>query len=330
MNDFNRTPQKRPKRKIGPSFSIIKAVKAGYQFAFLYKKITLSLAILPLIVTMLTEEFLTSNLHGAPFYVIIAYLPAEFTLGLCSCIIVRLMFAHMCNKAVETHKIIETRPQINEMGGASSAKPLLSKPFSLSDKIYKPSDILIWLKPLLPAIVGFTFVNYLLQGFYFLFQTIFYLHVSPPSSMISPVFMVSDSYFLQNIPEETAPIILIALLALIMWFMRYMWIPVIIALKKPLRQSFKKIGGMEGSLAIGFLFFVIYVSVLLIFALIMSIIFPFIASGTDNQPSAVAVFISDTIGTLALILAQFIFMAASTNAVFEIDENGINRNTAAN
>lgn len=319
MNDFNKSPQKLPPRPVGPAFSILAAVKAGYQFALVHKKIMLSLSLLPLIAMLATSYVVSEVFKSSPFYTIIAYIPANFVLGLTCCIIVRLMFAHLCNRAVERRSQDLNAPHPYEVEGGA-AKTGKIKAFALKDRFYKPGDVLIWLMPLLPAIVAFTFISYLFDGMMLLFQLIFYYHIGNNNLENAQIFALDQAHFVMLIPESYAPAILIFMLGFMIWFMRYMWLPIIITLKKPIKGTYNKMGNLETSMAISFCLLLIYVSVLILFALVMSIIFPFVSTGGGEEINPGVSIIATIVNSLALIIAFFIFMASSTHAIFEIEK----------
>jgi hypothetical protein len=322
MNDFNKSPQKLPPRPVGPAFSILAAVKAGYQFALVHKKIMFSLSLLPLLAMLATSYVVNEVFKDSPFYTIIAYIPANFILGLTCCIVVRLMFAHLCNRAVERRSQDLNSPHPYEIEGAPAQDKV--KAFALKDRFYKPGDVFVWLMPLLPAVVAFTFISYLLDGMMLLFQLIFYYHIGNNNLETAQIFALDQTHFVMLIPESYAPAILIFMLGFMMWFMRYMWLPVIITLKKPIKSTYDKMGNLETSMAISFCLLLIYVSVLILFALVMSIIFPFVSTNGEEINQGVAT-LAAIVNSLALIIAFFIFMAASTHAVFELEKRRLGR-----
>jgi hypothetical protein len=172
---------------------------------------------------------------------------------------------------------------------------------------------------LLPAIVAFTFISFLLDGLILLFQLIAYIHVGNEALEQANIFTLDATYILAQIPTDYAPAILIFLLGIMVWFLRFMWLSIIVTLKKPIKRTYKLMGGIDTSLAISFLLFLTYTSVLILFSLFAAIVSPIFATISAGNED-INIFIGQIILNLAFIIALFIFMAGSTHALFEVEK----------
>lgn len=287
----------RPPRQTGPSFPIIRPIAEGFGFIWQYKKMALGLAILPLIATLLAQYTVVAYFAESPFRAAIVQLPAEFILGL-SCMIIVFF-------VMRDHDHVQS--------AASPQEENIKKLTGMKDRFIPLKAMLVHGYMMRSAIVAYALVNYIMSGF---FATMVSLYRSANIN-IEELAKTEDAAQQQAAIEGQSLEIFLVLVIFVglIWFLRYLWLPVLVAMGAPLRESYRKIGGMEGSVMIGVMFMMIIVMVLLGMSLILSLILPlFGVTSADNMPSA-ATFVRDGLSTLAMIFAQFVFMAASVHAI---------------
>lgn len=289
MSDEMKPPSPKRPPQLGSKIPIIRPVIDGYTFLWAHKRVALSLSILPLIALMMAQYIVRSTVPDAPFTAAIFQIPAEFVMGLSSMVFATLVFR---------------QTQISD--------PDIT--FLHRDRFMGFGEQLGWLKPLMPAVVAYAFVSYIFSGLF--------------AGIIS-LYTFSEIDFSKLNPQETRALaeqsatniygILILFVAVI-WALRFLWLPLIVLTERPIRKTYRSIGGMEGSVIIGVLFILILTMTMFCFSFVLSLILPLTGATSAENLSPFSSFVRDSISNFALIISQFVFVAASIYALNSLKE----------
>jgi hypothetical protein len=292
--DPNHPNRKRPRQKppsFGPKIPIVEPMIKGYGFVWMYRKTVLSLSIFPVIMALMAQYIGRTYFPTAPFSSAITQIPTEFVMGLTAMIAAVIAMRHF-----------------NAMSLQKDIAAVITK-----DRFLKLPEILGWVRPLRVAVVAYVFVSYILSGIFAAMSSLY--NITPED--------------LQNLtPEESALLaeqnstelfIILGLFVVMIWIMRYLWLPLVIVSKRPITETYKKIGGMEGSVIIGVLFLMILMTTMLGMSLVLSFTLPLFGITSAETLTNSALFVRDLLSNFALVISQFAFVGASIFALNEVD-----------
>ncbi len=327
----------------------------GIGFVWANRKMVALLAILPLLVTLVTQWIVLAKFVGEPFWAAIVQLPSEFMIGAYSVFIVLAVKHHHEAMLAAPHgqpplpslswrrlavvlsnaRGVGRMQEADNAGDTGDAGDVSGHIAAKTPGVFnRGGDTHI-----LAAILAFATVSFLFSGIFggltlviksydlAAFQDV----VSYAPESMSDNRAIGDAVIgdtgvdaVGDASGTTSPVpplptsfvlIILGSMVFIFWMMRFFWLHVFIAMQLPLMRSFRKMGGMEGSVMVGIMFLVSIVMTMLALSIVLSIALPLFGVSDAGELSNVARWVKDGLSIFGLIIAHGVFSAASARAV---------------